>query len=815
MTRSAFRAAATVAWRTARRNRRRSLLVLVMIALPIALVTATATVARTIVGSPQDEVTATMGAADLMLSIGDRFDPERAQRRLPSGSEIVTMKTVFTDLVADGELRYATLAEIDASLEKPIFDGLYDLREGRTPARAGEAAVNQAVLDVFAVEVGDEVLLGDRTLTVTGVVRTRDLDELVAVVGPSTLKTNDASDTALIDLPANVDMEKVIGRLNAHGVTTRASIAEMAAADANVWDAVSLVGGVLALFATGLIAAAAFVVGARRQLRQLGIVGAIGGDGRHVRAVVWLAGTTLGLAGGVIGTAVGITIALAIHPHLDRVVRRVVGPLDVNVFVLVAAVVMGVAAATLAALSPARSAGRLSVMAALAGSTPPLRPPGRIAGAGFVVLLGGGAITGWATLRDQNSWLAAGLVAMLVGVLMWIPMLVLLTGRIASSLPLTGRLAARDAARHGRRTGAAVAAAVIALAVPVAVATYSLSEETFERRQPRLGADMLLIGQMSDVSEHGAADLIASWVASTFPEALVVPLKQTTVRRNPARRGLSVLAFGAKEVLRPGVSTLSSWPLFIADEEMLRAVHAERAAAALDDGKALVLGGFETNKGFIRVQMPNKRRQRSVRLPAVAVDSPAYFNESLPRMVISERTADELGLSAHVAQHLVTFPRPVTGDDIERARSVVADEPGFFVNSNEDYLPKYAAARSAVTAATVPLGLGVLAVAVALVTSESRRSHQILVAVGASRGAHRKVVAATSGLLAVIAGVLAVPAGILPTMIVEAASQAGRPLVVPWVTLGIVVILTPLLSATVAALLARTPRLGTLLTPST
>lgn len=814
MTRSAFRAAATVAWRTARRNRRRSLLVLLMVALPIALVTSTATIARTIVGSPEDEVTATMGAADLMLSIGDRFDPERVLRRLPRGSEIATVKTVFRDLVAEGELRYASLAEIDESLENPIFDGLYDLRAGRTPARPGEAAVNQAVLDVFSVKLGDRFRLREHTLTVTGVVATRDLDELVAVVGRSTLKTNGASTIALIDLPPNADMEKVIGRLNAHGVTTRASIAEMAAADANVWDAVSLIGGVLALFATGLIAAAAFVVGARRQLRQLGIVGAIGGDRWHVRAVVCLGGTTLGLAGALAGTAVGIAIAVLIHPHLDRVVRRVVGPLDVNFPVLVAAVLMGVAAGTLAAMSPARSAARLSVMAALAGTTPPPRPPGRIAGAGLLILVGGGAITGWATLRDQNVWLASGLVVMLVGILMWIPMLVSLIGRSTSFLPLTARLAARDAARHGRRTGAAVAAAVIALATPVAVATYSLSEETYERRQPRLGPDMLLIGQMTNVSEHDAADGIAAQVESVFPDALVAPLKQAALRRKPGGRAFSVLASGAKEVLRPGVSTLSSWPLFIADEDLLRAVHAERAVSFLDNDQAVVLGGFKTNKGFIRVQVPNRGRQ-SVRVPAVAVDSPAYFNESLPRMVISERTADELGLSGYVAQHLVTFPRRVTRDDVDRARTIVADAPGFFVNSNDDYLPKYAAARSAVTGATVPLGLAVLAVAVALVTSESRRSRQILVAVGAGRFAHRKVVAATSGILAIIAGVLAVPAGILPTMIVEAASQGGRPLVVPWLTVGIVVILTPLFSATLAGLLARAPRLGTLLTPST
>lgn len=792
------------------------MLVFVMIAFPVALVTATATVARTIVGAPEDEVAATMGSADLMVSTGEHFDRRGASPKLPAGSDVVTVTSVFEDVVEDGELHHATLAQIDGSLDDPMFDGLYDLTAGRSPEKAGEAAVNPVVLDVFDVDVGGRLRVGREELTVTGVVRTRDLDQLIAVVGPGTLAARRGSSTTLVRLPDGAGVEPVVARLDAHGVTTRSSIAQTIAADAEVWDGVSLVGGVLALFTTGLIAAAAFVVGARRQLRQLGMVGAIGGEPRHVRAVVWLGGTTVGLAASVAGSGLGVALAIAVHPHLDRVVGRLVGPPDVNVLVVAAAIVMGTAAATVAALAPARSAGKLGVMAALAGRTSPPRPPGRVAGAGIVVVVAAGGVTGWATLRDQYVLLACGLVAMLVGFLSWIPMLVATTGSLASRFPTSVRMAARDAARHGRRTGAAVAAAVIALALPVAVATYSLSEETYERRRPRLGPDMMLIGRSSDAAAPRAADRIALEVERAFPDAVVVPLRDARAPRGPGGRPIPVFAFGAKEVVRPGESTVTAWPLFVADERALKAVHAEDGAEALADGHALVLGGSEAHKGSVRLDVPSRGgRYRTARLPAVAVDSPAYFNESLPRIVVSQATAEELGLSAHTTQHLVTLPRPATGDDLERVRSIVADEPGFFANGNDDYLPQYADARSAVTAASVPLGLAVLAVAVALVTSESRRSHQILVAVGAGPWMHRKIVAATSALLALIAGAVAVPAGILPTMIVETASRAGRPLVVPWATVAIVVVATPLASAAVAGALARTPKLGSLLTPAT
>lgn len=620
----------------------------------------------------------------------------------------------------------------------------------------------------------------------------------------------------LIDLPRGTSTASLKKALKGNGgsATTRRELGGFVVSDAAVWDAVSLVGGALALFGTGLIAAAAFVVGARRQLRELGMVGAIGGEPRHVRAVVWLGGTTLGLVGGVLGSALGVGLAYAVRPFLDELVGRVVGPVDVNALVLIGAVVMGPVAATLAAFAPARAAGKLSVMAALAGRTPPPRPPGRIAGLGFLIVVLGGAVTAWSTISDQNASLAAGLIAMLVGVLFAIPLLVSVVGRLATRLPTAGRLAAREAARHGRRTGAAVAAAVIALAIPVAVSTYSLGEETYERRSPRLGDDHLLIGSLNDLTS-AETDAVVADVREAFPEALVVPLKKAVFPPSRGSRGepWDVLAEGAVEEISPGSI---SWELFVADADLLRAIHAEGATEALAQGQALTLGGFQPDEGFVRIHLPPAQgRERVRKLAAVAVDSPSYFNESIPKIVISSAVAKREGLREEASQHLLTASAPLSSDDIQRARDIVAEHQGFFVNSADDYLAEYALARTAATAVSLPLALSVLAVAVALVASESRRSHQILVAVGAGPVTHRKVVAATSGLLALITAILAVPAGLLPTVVVQVASQAGRPVVVPWVTIAIVVLITPVVSGAVAGVVSRSPRIGSLLNPST
>jgi putative ABC transport system permease protein len=543
-------------------------------------------------------------------------------------------------------------------------------------------------------------------------------------------------------------------------------------------------------------------------------MGAAGGEPSHARAVVLLTGTTLGLAGASIGSAVGVCLVYAAHPLLEGVLGRVVGPVRINPPVLLGAVLMGTLAATVAAFGPARSVAKLSIVEALAGRSAPPRPPGRVAAFGAVILVAGGTATAWATVSDSNVVLAGGLIAMLLGVLLAIPMLIAVVGKVASRLPLAPRLAARDAARHGRRTGAAVAAAVIALGIPIAVSTWSGSEEVYERRSPRLGDDQLLFGTI-DGGPGIEPESLAADVKTAFPDAVLVPLRNAVIpAKRPGSEALVVYAHGGTD---PTTNhTVYAWELFIGDADLLSALHAEGGEDALAQGKAVVLGGFGTEKsGIVRVETPS-HRGRGVKVPAVSISSPSYFLESVPRIVISEATASQLGLAQEeTSQYLLTAPRSVSSEEIELARAIAAEHPGFLVLSAEDYLPRFALVRAAVTGASILLSLAILAVAVALVVSESRRSHQILAAVGAGPMTHRKVVASTSALLALIAAVLAVPAGIFPTLVVQASSGAGRPLVIPWATIATVVMLAPLASGALAGLMSRSPRLGSLLSPST
>lgn len=166
-----LRAAGRVAWRSARRNLRRSALILVMVGLPVALVTAGATVARRTVPTPEDEIARTMGAADLVLTPGNRFDSSKLKERLPKGSDVVTTRYEEVTLIQGGALVNATLVEPDMGLDSSVLNGRYELQSGQVPRQAGEVALHADLLTGFDAQIGDEIELGGHALTLTGVAR--------------------------------------------------------------------------------------------------------------------------------------------------------------------------------------------------------------------------------------------------------------------------------------------------------------------------------------------------------------------------------------------------------------------------------------------------------------------------------------------------------------------------------------------------------------------------------------------------------------------------------------------------------------------
>jgi putative ABC transport system permease protein len=606
-------------------------------------------------------------------------------------------------------------------------------------------------------------------------------------------------------------------RSRIHGIT-RAEAASRAEAgnEQTVVTGASFAATTVALFGAGLVAAAAFAVGFRRQLRTIGLIGAAGGEPGHVRAVVLLGGVTLGLAGSLIGIALGAAGAMALHPHMDGLVGRIVGPLDFPVPLLVSGLILGTLAAAAAAFSPARRAAKLSTVEALAGHTPAPRPPGRLARRGLVAVAIGTGVVALATALRNQELLGAGLVVMLIGFLLAIPLLVDWVGKVARFLPTSARLAARQTARYGRRTGAAIAAATLALTLPVAVSTLTLSEEAREARSARLGNDQLLVGgyDFASGTQKPAEGLIAM-LRHQFPGASLAPLRfaeEHTVGSTVFVEG------GTKTIEQPGGASTSyreSGQLIIGTPDLLRAIGAEAGIPALDQGKVVAIGPDSTVRGQVLVHLDQDGGGRQMNLDATEIDAPVYFNETLPRWLISAHAARRFGMRpGQPREWLLGGGGALSDHAIEQAKQTAERFPGSFVQSAGDLLPTAAPYRLIATGISALVALAIVAVAVALLATESHRDHAIMVAVGAEPRIRRSVVGAMAFLVAAMAAVLAVPAGYLPVIVVQSLRHAPYPFVVPWLTAAVVLGAVPLIAGAIGAATSRQPKAVALLQPT-
>ena len=413
MTRTAGLAAtARIARRQARRAPWRSVLIVALVALPIAGLSVAAVAIRTAFATTEERVRSQIGAADLVL-----FPPSSREKRdellatLPAGSSVVTRSSRYGMGILDGRQVSESVIELSSSSDRSPAQGLFHVVEGRAPGAPGEAALEPSVLRAIGGDVGGDVtipLLG-RTVHVTGtVVLPENVSDPIALLGPGTFAAAGVPqnlESYLVDLPSSVSVPATAQSIQASfgaEAVTRATVEATLPFGRTIATGIAFAAGAMALFGTGLIAAAAFSVGARRQLRTLGLVGALGGEPRHLRQIVLLSGTVLGLAGSIVGVIVGIAVVLPARPLLGRLADRVVDPVRVPVLPLLAAVALGTLASTAAAFAPARAAAKLSPVEALAARTRPPRPPGRIAAAGLILVAIGAGILAWSARAHSD-----------------------------------------------------------------------------------------------------------------------------------------------------------------------------------------------------------------------------------------------------------------------------------------------------------------------------------------------------------------------------------------------------------------------------
>jgi putative ABC transport system permease protein len=812
-----------------------------MVAIPIMALSWTAIAIKTVIPTPEELATEAMGTADIAIqSWSDVLRPKALERELPIGSRVIVASSLFSQSIVRGSVVYLSMEEFSTPIDRPPVRGMFVMLEGRAPQKAGEAAFPPSTLAAFGAHIGDDVRLEDLglTLRVTGTaVAPGRITDRLALLGPGTLagKADVGTDGFWIDLPPGVSLDRARAILandtKVQGYQTRADAARTDHGAAAVANGSAFAAGAVALFGTGLIAAAAFVVGFRRQLRMLGLVGAQGGEPRHVRTLVLFGGASLGLVGSCVGVALGIAGSIVLHQWLSKIAGRLVGPVTLPFLALLGCIALGTAAATVAALGPARSAARLSTLDALAGRTAPPRKPSRIAVAGVMTVAAGVPLTAWSTISHVTVALAAGLLLTVGGFLVAIPLVVTLIGRLSAHLSTIPRLAARDLARNGRRTGAALAAATIALALPVAISSMTLSDEI--ERTPFMAKDQLSVSLSAAGGhlERRAQNLVAD-LRTAAPTSLIVPLVPaglaagTSTPGSTAGSGSVVSVLGGTEVIQPGMSYQRQGVLWIGGPDLLRAFHAEVGISALDAGNVVSVGPQSTDGGIVHLVIEDQvgyrnGERRIADVTAVVAGATRYAsisNSGEYNYVISPAGAARLGLAPTIPtdqnfQFVLLAPGPLSNNEVERVKTVAASHPGAFVIGLTDLGSHGGPFRWIVSVGGTALALAILAVVLALVAVESRRDRAILVAVGAGPRTRRKLAAADGFLIAAVAGLLAIPTGFTPAVVYEVYQRIGNPIVIPWATFSLVLLGVPLLAGALAGLASRQPEAARLLRP--
>jgi putative ABC transport system permease protein len=774
----ARRAVIRWAWRLLRREWRQQLLILALIAVAVAATFVGAAVAT----NTPAPAAATFGAANDLASFpGATADLPARIATLAHDFGRVGVIENQTLAVPGSVVTYSLRAQ---SPQEPFGQPMLSLVTGRYPSGAGQVALTSGVASDLGLKVGSSWRADGTVRRVVGIVANPQnlLDEF-ALVAPGQV-TEPTQVTVLFGAPRQ---RTVPAALTGATVQTRAS-----AASANVINpaTVSLAGATLGMLLIALVSIGGFTVLAQRRLRSIGMLGAQGATDRHIGLVVRANGLATGVVGAVAGAALGLVAWLAYRPRAEVSAHHIMGAFQLPWQVIVISMVLAVVAAYLAASRPARAIARVPIVAALAGRPAAPRQARRgVVPAGLVLLVVAFFLIGLASEKASAGGggqpfiaLIGGLIALCVGVVLVAPACLTLLARAARRGPVVIRLALRDLARYQLRSGAALAAISISVLIAVIICVISAARfgNTLDYAGPNLAANQLIVhapagpapatvparspdgkprtrGTLPPGGPLTAADLAAMaaharGIAASLGSADVIQLETTsaTLRHSAAGRnwtgtiyvatpqllrgyGISAARVSAAAdilTMRPGVSTTTRMQLAYGPGA---SNDAEPASGAWPCPPSSCL--------------PNPKIEEVSALPP---------GTSTPNTVITEHAVHQLGLPTTTAGWLIQTTSPLTAAQISAAQRA-AGAAGMTVETRNS-IPTLGEIVDVATVFAALLALGILAMSVGLIRSETATQLRTLTAAGASGAARRAISATTAGALA-LTGALAGTAG--------------------------------------------------------
>lgn len=969
-----WRAAIRIARRDAWRFKGRSFLVLAMLALPILGVSAADLTLRSAELSTAQSLDRDLGGADARVNdpglggvavlqnpAGETYAPvgNYDDKPWPDGeTDVRAAVPANADWLVDTEgraklrtthgLLNTQIRELKAA--DPIAEGIMRLDRGRFPRKADEVAATTAFLESSGLHVGSELTargldttyrivgayelpnaLGDAQVNALPGALLAPLDKALAA---AELPGTEMSSTYLVSVPGDAGFTwNMVKETNKKGVTvvSRAVMLDPPAEsevpfyqqeggpgtggggdNATQLAILSTIVG-LAMLEICLLAGPAFAVGARRSRRQLGLVGANGGDRRHIRAIVLSGGLVIGAVAAVVGTMLGVGLTFALQPVLEDLLGKRFGDFDLRPLELIGIALIAVVTGLLAAIVPAVTASRQSVVASLTGRRGIRRSSRVLPVLGLIaVVLGAGTALYGSTVSDQVAIVGGGSALAELGVVALTPALVGLFGRIGRWLPLSPRLALRDAVRNRGRTAPAVAAVLAAVAGTVAVATYTSSSEAQDKAEYEAS---LPFGAVAILSPESAADVpsMREDVQQLLPTDLRADVDRVVVGKRSCSSYGDGDGCGRYEIVVPKTHECPLWSydatgedladkfskaerrklakdwrcaeegngigsaggeIVIGDEKLLKVLKVKDPAAseALANGQAVSFSkrnvnpagtadkGSENGKGGARggalplksvapkdgangtidirlisaaqMEAADAASMKGEEPPGTVTSIPAHQVAGSPKsygltMIVPPDAARKAGLRAVPLGAFFSTERPPSDAQEQKLNSELAKtgvEPWLtvekgFTSENSTTLLALAVFAGLIT-------IGAAGIATGLAQADAEADLKTLAAVGAPPRVRKALSGFQCGVVAAMGVLLGSASGILPAIglrfterraddqlyaeLLDQGWSGGSgpsapfvPVVIPWETLGMLLVVVPLGAAVLAALVTR------------
>jgi putative ABC transport system permease protein len=753
----ARRAVIRWAWRLLRREWRQQLLILALI---------TVAVAATFVGSAV--------ATNTPPPPGAGFGTATDMATFPASSQNVASKIAAlarrfgrVDVIENETMSVpgsvATYSLRAQNPHGPFGQPMLSLVSGHYPSGAGQVALTTGVASELHLNVGDLWRAGGSVRRVVGIVTNpQNLVDEFALVAPGQVSVPTVV-TVLFDAPG----------VNPHSLGQNV-VSRTSAANANEINPVtiSLAAATLGMLLIALVGVGGFTVLAQRRLRSIGMLGAQGATDANVGLVVTANGFATGAVGATAGFALGLAAWLAYRPRAEASAHHLIGAFQLPWLVIFVSMALAVLAAYLAAVRPARAIARMPIVAALAGRPPAPRQARRWAGptgigllvlAFFLIGLASEQATSPAALTGNKSTLylalIVGLILLCVGVVLVAPTCLALLASAARRAPVAVRLALRDLARYRGRSGAALGA--ISLSVLIAVIICVVAAARFgnvvDWVGPNLAANQLAVytprgGSGQPLAPSGSQQVAARGIAAAVGSRYLVQLETTDSmlrRAAPGRNWYGAVYVATPQLLRAfGISPAQVSP----DADILTM----RPGLSSMTKMQFLYGAPKFGPGPAGNPWPCPP-DSCLTNPTIQEVSALPSGTSAPNTVITEHAVRQFHLTTITVGWLIETPDSLTAGQISAAQHAAA-AAGLRVESRNS-IPTSADVLSVATAFGILLALGILAMSVGLLRSETAGELRTLTATGASATARRAISAATAGALALIGAVVGTAGG--------------------------------------------------------